>query len=325
MTTRLSRRAVLAAPLLAAGLRGAWAEAAFPTRPITIVVPFAPGGGTDLVGRAVAQIMERELGQPIVIENRPGAATSLGSTYVAQARPDGYTLLFGASSLAINPALQPNLTPREPLKELSPIGTVYSNPLVLQVHASLPVKTLAEFIAHAKAHPGTLNYGSAGIGAVNHLMFEMLKRQAGIGVEHVPYRGGAPAMLDLQSNRIQAMFNSPLEAESLLKTGVTRALGISSANRLALLPDVPTIAETLPGFDAVFWQGLFAPAGTPQPVVDRLTAALNKATRDEVLRSRLVTQGVELRTGDSAAMRALLVHDTEEWGEVIRAAGIKAE
>jgi tripartite-type tricarboxylate transporter receptor subunit TctC len=260
-----------------------------------------------------------------VIENRAGAATSLGSTYVAQARPDGYTLLFGASSLAINPALQPNLTPREPLKELSPIGTVYSNPLVLQVHASLPVKTLAEFIAHAKAHPGTLNYGSAGIGAVNHLMFEMLKRQAGIGVEHVPYRGGAPAMLDLQSNRIQAMFNSPLEAESLLKTGVTRALGISSANRLALLPDVPTIAETLPGFDAVFWQGLFGPAGTPQPVVDRLTAALNKATQDEALRSRLATQGVELRTGDGAAMRALLARDTEEWGKVIRAAGIRAE
>ncbi|WP_431285124.1 Bug family tripartite tricarboxylate transporter substrate binding protein [Humitalea sp. 24SJ18S-53] len=317
------RRAFLATPLLAAGT--AMAQPGFPNRPISVVVPFAPGGGTDVVGRAVAAIMERDLGRPLVVENRAGAATSIGSTYVAQARPDGYTLLLGASSLAINPALQPNLTPRDPLRELIAIGPVYSNPLVLQVHASVPATTVAEFIAYARANPSKINYGSAGIGAVNHLMFAMLLRQAGIEAEHVPYRGGAPAMLDLQSNRIQAMFNSPLEAQSLLAGGVTRALGVSSLNRLALLPDVPAISETLPGFDAVFWMGLFAPAGTPEAITARLSAALRSATQDTALKERLAAQGVSLLGGDGAAMQALLARDTEAWGKVIREAGITVD
>jgi tripartite-type tricarboxylate transporter receptor subunit TctC len=269
--------------------------------------------------------MERELGQPLVIENRAGAATSIGSTYVTLARPDGYTLLFGASSLAINPALQPNLTPRVPSRELAAIGPVYANPLVLQVHASVPVANLVEFITYAKSNPGRLNYGSAGIGAVNHLMFEMLAHRAGITVEHVPYRGGAPALLDLQSNRIQAMFASPLEAQSLLREDITKALGVSSASRLALLPDVPTIGETLPGFDAVFWQGLFAPAGTPEPVIARLSAALRAATEDPAMRERMVSQGVELQSGDPEALAALLVRDTEAWGKVIRDGNIRAD
>ncbi|WP_426955654.1 Bug family tripartite tricarboxylate transporter substrate binding protein [Muricoccus radiodurans] len=321
----LSRRLLLAAPLALPALRAARAQAAFPTRPITAVVPFAPGGGTDLVGRAVAQIMERDLGQPVVIENRAGAATAIGSTYVAQARPDGYTLLFGASSLAINPALQPTLTPRDPQRELAPVGTVYSNPLVLLVHNSVPVTTLAEFIAHAKANPDKLHYGSAGIGTTNHLMFEMLKNRAGIAVEHVPYRGGSPALLDLQAGRIAATFASALEAQSLLSERVVRALAVSSARRLPLLAEVPAVAETVPGFDASFWMGLFAPAGTPEPVLARLTAALQTATGDAALKERLATQGVELQPGDAAAMRAMLARETEVWGRVIREGNIRAD
>ena len=325
-----TRRAALGAVLLPLAARlvtpgPAAAQEAYPARAVTVITGYAPGGLTDLTTRAIAERMGRELGQPIVVENRTGGATAVASTAVAGARPDGYVLLMGASSLAINPALQPNLTPRDPRTELVPIGFGYRSPFVLHVHPSLPVRDVAELIAWAKANPGRLNVGSSGTGAVNHLALELLRGRAGIDVVHVPYRGGAPALLDLRQNRIGAMFQAALEAIPAIREGATRALAVSGLDRLALLPDVPPVADTLPGFDAVFWQGLFAPVGTPAPVVARLSAALRAATDDPALRARMAEQGVAIQTGDAAYLARVLAEETEVWGRLIREANIRPE
>jgi tripartite-type tricarboxylate transporter receptor subunit TctC len=275
--------------------------------------------------RLIANRMSRELGHPMVVENRAGGATAIASTAVARAAPDGYTVLMGASSLAINPALQPNLTPREPMRELVPVGMAYRSAFVLHVHPGVPARSVEEFIAHAKANPGRISFGSSGTGAVNHLCLELFRIRAGIEVVHVPYRGGAPALIDLRAGRIQAMFAAALEAIPAIREGTTRALAISSAARLSQLPEVPPVAETLPGFDAVFWQGLFAPVGTPAPVLARLSAALRAATEDPEVRARMAEQGVAAETGDGAALRRVLADDTEMWGRLIREAGIKPD
>ena len=298
---------------------------AFPNRPIAVLSGYAPGGVTDTTSRAVAERMGRELGQPVVVENRVGGATAVANTAVAQARPDGYTLLMGTSTLAINPALQPALTPREPLRELAPVGTVFRSAFVLHVHPSVPARDASGFIEYAKAKPGLVNFGSSGTGAVNHLCQALFARMAGIEVVHVPFRGGAPALIELRQGRIQAMFQAVQEALPVLREGATRALAISAAERSPLLPEVPPVADTLPGFDAVFWQGLFAPAGTPEPVVARLGAALRAATEDPALRARMAEQGVAIQTGGADALRSLLARETEGWGRLIREAGIRPE
>jgi tripartite-type tricarboxylate transporter receptor subunit TctC len=320
----IRRRAMLAAPLalLPAATR---AQDGFPSRAISVLSGYAPGGVTDITTRAVAERMGRELGVPVVVENRAGAATAIANTAVAQARPDGTTLLMGTSTLAINPALQPNLTPREPMRDLAPVGMVFRTAFVLHVHPDLPVRSTAELVAWAKANPGKLNFGSSGTGAVNHLAQALFAQAAGIEVTHVPYRGGAPALLDLRAGRIQAMFQAVLEALPSLGDGGTRGLAISSAERAALLPDLPPVADALPGFDVVFWQGLFAPAGTPQPVLARLGTALGAATADAGLRARMAEHGVVITTGDAAMLRDTLAAETAKWGALIREAGIRAE
>lgn len=316
----------LAAPSLRrAGLAQTGAAEGFPIRPVAVLSGYAPGGVTDLTSRAVVERMARELGQPVVVENRVGAATAVANTAVAQARPDGHTLLMGTSTLAINPALQPTLTPREPIRELVPVGMVFRSAFVLHVHPSVPARSAAEFIAYAKANPGKVNFGSSGTGAVNHLCQALFAQRAGIEVVHVPFRGGAPALLELRQGRIGAMFQAVQEALPVLREGTTRGLAISSAERSPLLPDLPPVADTLQGFDVVFWQGLFAPAGTPEPVVARLGIALRAATEDAGLRARMAEQGVSVQTGDAAALRALLARETESWGRLIREAGIKPD
>jgi tripartite-type tricarboxylate transporter receptor subunit TctC len=301
----LYRRTLLAAASVPAIAR---AQEDFPSRAIAVFSGYAPGGVTDITARAVAERMARELGQPVVVENRVGAATAVAGGAVAQARPDGYTLLAGTSTLAINPALQPTLMPREPLRELAPIGPMFTTAFVLHVHPDLPVRSTAELIEWARKNPGKLDFGSSGTGAVNHLAQALFAQRAGIEVNHIPYRGGAPALIDLRQGRIQAMFQAVLEAQPAMADGATRGLAISSAARLPQLPDLPPVADALPGFDVVFWQGLFAPAGTPAPV-----------------RARLAERGVTLVTGDAAALRATLEGETRLWGDLIRAAGIRAE
>lgn len=321
---RMTRRGLLATAALLPATRGAYAQA-WPTRPVTMIVPYAPGGGSDAAARAVAPIMERVLGQPVVVENRAGAGTAIGSTAVAQARPDGYTLLAGATPLAINPALQPSLTPREPMRELAPIGPMYRSVFILHVHHSLPVTSLAEFLAHARANPGAVTYGSAGIGSLNHLALELLAYRAGVRLEHVPYRGTAPALLDLRAGRIVAMFTSLLEGGALMAERATRPLAVSTAARLPQMPELPPVAETLPGFDVSFWQGLFAPAGTPAPIIARASEALRAATSDPTLRGRFGDQGTELLSGGPEDLARLLAEDTAVWARVARETGLRLD
>ncbi len=301
------------------------AQETWPSRPITLVNGYAPGGLTDISTRAIAERLSRELGQPVVVDSRPGGATSLSATAVAGARPDGYTLLMGATSLAINPALQPSLTPRDPMRELVPVGLGYRSAFVLHVHPSVPARTAAEFIAYARANPGKIDFGSSGVGAVNHLALELLRVAAVIEVNHVPYRGGAPALIDLRAGRIQAMWQAALEALPALSDNATRALAVSGTDRLVLLPAVPPMAETLPGFDATFWQGVFAPVGTPPAVLARLESALHATTTDPVLAQRLAAQGVALSSGSAEDLRRLLAAETLSWGRLIRDRGIRAE
>ncbi len=312
--TRLSRRtliAALAAPSIARAQIGGG-------RPITVVIPYPPGGGTDALGRPLAQLLAQELGQPVIVENRGGGATSIGSTHVAQARPDGLTLLMGSNSLAINPALDPSLTPRDPQRELAPIGLIYRSPFLLLVNDALPVRTVPELIAWMRANPGRLNYASSGNGAANHLVFALLANRAGVEAEHVPYRGLAAALLDTQQGRVQAMFSSALLARPSLESGRVRAIAVSSAQRMAAFPDLPAIAETLPGFDGVFWQGFFAPAGTPPDIIQRIAAALAVAARDPALQQRAATDGSEIRATGPEALRDFLAEETRIWAALVR-------
>lgn len=311
-------------PLLALAMP-AFAQDAYPSRTISAVTGYAPGGVTDVVSRAVAARMAQELGATMVVENRVGAATAVGNTHVAQARADGYTLLMGTSTLAINPALQPNLTPRDPARELAPVGMVFRSPFVLHVHPSLPIHNMAEFLAYARANPGRLNIGSSGTGAVNHLSQALLVARTGVELVHVPFRGGAPGLLELRAGRIQGMFNATQEAQPVVREGATRALGVTSTTRIPTLPDVPPIADTVPGYEAMFWQGLFAPAGTPAAIIARLEAALRVATTDPALVSRMAEQGVEMVSGGADDLRALLARELVSWAEVIRGQNIRAE
>jgi tripartite-type tricarboxylate transporter receptor subunit TctC len=318
----INRRALLAGALVAPSVAHAQA---WPTRAVTIVVPYAPGGGADALTRAIAPLLERGLGQPVIVENRAGAGGAVGSTYVAQSRADGYTLLTGPTPLAINPALQPQLTPREPMRELAPIGPMYRNPFVLHVHPGLPANTLAEFVAYARANPGAINYGSAGVGTLNHLAGELLAYRAQVRLVHVPYRGTGPALLDLRAGRTQAMFTSLLEGGPLLQERATRPLAVTSTTRLPQLPEVPPIADTLPGYDVTFWAGLFAPAGTPEPVLAKLAEALAAATADDGLRTRFAEQGTEILGGGPAALAKLLADDTAVWARVARETNLRLE
>ncbi|WP_338148123.1 Bug family tripartite tricarboxylate transporter substrate binding protein [Neoroseomonas eburnea] len=322
----IARRPLLAAPFaLPALARGAAAQDTWPNRAVTVLLGYPPGGVTDFGARAVCERMGRTLGQSLVVENRPGAATAVANSAAAQARPDGYTLLMGTSTLAINPALQPNLTPKDPRSELTPIGTVFRTAFVLHVHPSLPVRSTAELIAYAKANPGKLNFGSSGTGAVNHLCFELFRARAGIDAVHVPYRGGAAALIDLRTNRIQAMFSAAQEALPALREGATRGLAVSSKDRMTVLPELPPVAAALPDFDGVFWQGLFGPAGLPAAIVARAGAALRDATTDPVLVARMAEQGVALTPGDAEALRRMLAEETEMWGRLIREQNIRPE
>ena len=327
MTTRRMMFAGAAAGLAMPGLarRAAAQDAAYPNRSIALINPYPPGGSTDFGARIIAARMEPELGQSIAVESRPGAGTAVANAYVAGVRADGYTLLMGTTSLAIVPTLQPNSQPRDPRVALDPIGLATRSPFILHVHPDFPARSTAELIAWARANPGRLSWGSSGVGAVNHMTLELFRARAGIDVVHVPYRGGAQALLDLQTGRIQAMFAAVQEAVASVREGKTRGLAVTSAGRVAVVPQLPPVADALPGFETVFWQGLFGPAGLPAPVIARLGAALSVATSDAAVRVRMAEQGVEAWTGDAALLRQTLAHDSEVWGRIIREGNLRAE
>ncbi|QQS13645.1 MAG: tripartite tricarboxylate transporter substrate binding protein [Rhodospirillales bacterium] len=318
-----SGMALAAGAALAAG--GARAQA-WPAKPVSMVVPYPPGGLNDVVARGFADKMTADLGQSVIVDNKAGAATTVASNFSAKAPPDGHTIYAAGTSLVINPTLQGNVQ-YDAKKSFAPVSLMSVTPFILQVNAAFPAKDLKELIAHVKANPGKFNIASSGIGAVNHMCAELLKDMAGLNITHVPYRGGAPAAQDLASGQAQMMFSASLEAAPLLQRGATRAIAISSGTRAPAFPDIPTVAEAgnLPGFDAVFWQAMVVPAGTPQPVIDRLQAAIAKICADPAMVKSFAERGVDLKSSTPAELAALIDREEKRWSTLIREKGIKAE
>jgi tripartite-type tricarboxylate transporter receptor subunit TctC len=324
---RLQRRQFLHLAAGAAALpalsRVARAQA-YPSRPIRMLVGFAAGGGTDLMARLIQQSMSEKLGQQLVVENRPGAGTNIATEAVVHAAPDGYTLLAASLANAGNATLYNDLKFNF-IRDTVPVAGIALDPFVLEVTPSLPVKTLPELIAYAKANPGKVNYGSGGIGSGNQLTAEMLKSMAGIDLVHVPYRGAGPAMVDLMGGQVQVMFNTMGASLQHVRGGKLRAIAVATKARQAALPDVPTVSEVLPGYEASFWTGVVAPKGTPAEVVDKVNKAVNAAIEEANAKARLAEWGATALTGSPADFGKFVADETEKWGKVIRAANIKAE
>jgi tripartite-type tricarboxylate transporter receptor subunit TctC len=320
-------RNILPAGALIAALGTAAASAQdYPNRPITLVVPFPPGGSTTIVARIVADKMSEALGQSIIIDNRGGAGGTVGSRAVAKSPADGYTILLGyTGTLAIGPSLYGNAG-YDPRADFAPIGRIGTAPNTLVVHPSLPVHSVAELIAYAKANPGKVNYGSAGIGTVSHVCGEYFATAAGVKIIHIPYKGTGPAIIDLLGGHIPMAFAPVPATHENARTGKLRMLAVTSAVRSTLLPEVPTIAEAaLPGFEAVLRYGLVAPPGTPRAVIDKLNAALNSALASEEVRARLAIDGAEPLPSTPAQYADDIDREETQWSKVVKASGAKAE
>ncbi|GAA4333336.1 tripartite tricarboxylate transporter substrate binding protein [Pigmentiphaga soli] len=300
------------------------AAQAWPAKPVRIIAPFPPGGFTDVVTRQVAARLSAELGQTFVVENKPGAGTNVGTETVVQAEPDGYTLLMGTSSLAINRTLYAKL-PFDAERDLKPLGTFASTGYTLIANNSLPADSVAALISLAKAKPGALFFGSSGNGAVNHLAGVLFTSMAGAPIQHIPYKGSQAAIADLIGGRIQLFWASNLEAMPVLKAGRVKALGVTTADPVPVLPGVPPIGATVKGYEAVYWMGLFAPAATPAAVADKLSAALRKIATSADMQKALQDQGAQTMFRDPAQTAALLKSDTGVWGKVVRESGAKVD
>ena len=322
---RRASLALLAAAGVMAGLPGAARAAGYPARPIRVFVPFSPGGAVDIVARTVMQQAGVQLGTAIVVENRPGANGNIAPAQVAQAAPDGYTMLIGANGLATNGSLFDNLS-FDAQTSFQPVSLVGYSPLILVVPANSPAKTVADLVTEAKAAPGMLTYASAGNGTSGHLAAEVFKRATGIDALHVPYRGGAQAMVDMMGGRISFMFLDPVQVMPAITGKQFRALAVSSPGRLNLLPDVPTVAEAgFPGVEATVWWGFLVPARTPADIVARLNAEIDKALQDDTVHAKLLAMGVVIKGGTPEDFSAFLTSETDRWAALIKSAGIKPD
>jgi len=303
--------------------RIAWAQT-YPTRPVHWIVSFAAGGPNDIVARIVGQYLSDHLGQQFVIENRTGAGGNIGMQSVLSSAPDGYTIAFVGPNYAINPTLYEKL-PFDFIRDSVPVAGIMRLANVMEVNPALPANNVAEFIAYAKANPGKMNFASGGVGTSPHLSGELLKTMTGINLVHVPYRGTPPALADLLAGQVQMMFDNIPGSIGHIKTGKVRALGVTAAKRVAAIPDVPTIGETVPGYEVSIWYGIAAPRGTPPEIVGKLNQAVNAVLADPKLQARLAELGGELMPMTPAEFGELVAEETEKWGKVIRAANIKAE
>lgn len=324
--TRRAAMAGFAGGLTALAVSRADAQGTYPSRTIKMIVPYPAGGTTDLLGRLVADQLKTGLGATVVVENKPGAGTTLGAEQVARSEPDGYTLLMATSTtLAINKTLYKKL-PYDPVKDFAPVALVAAVPFALIVNPALPVTNLVEFIAYAKAHPG-LAYGSAGNGSPQHLGAEMLRTAAGIDIRHVPYRGSVPAMLDLIAGHIPLMVVDLQPALQQIREGKVRVLGVTTSKRVAAAPDIPTLAEAgLPGFELVAWQGVVAPAGAPRGILDQLAAQIAKLVADPATREKLTALSLEPLSGSTPeSFAAHIKSEVDRWAIVVKASGAEAE
>jgi tripartite-type tricarboxylate transporter receptor subunit TctC len=315
---------VFLVPVLVLLSTQAAAQAGYPSRPVRIVVPSPPSGGTDIIGRVLAQHFSKALGQQFVVENKAGAGNMIGIEAVARAAPDGYTLLMVPSTLALNSVLYKKV-PYDPIRDFAPVMLAATAPNILIVNTALPVRTLAELIALAKRKPGALSYGTPGVGTSPHMAMELLKSMAGIDVQHVPYKGTAPALTDVMGGQIAAMFANALTARPQIDSGRVRALAVSGPKRIEALPGVPPVADTVPGYEAMQWYGLVAPAGTPPAIIARLNSEALKALRSDEMKERLALDGAEPVGSSAAEFGALIRSELEKWSRVARSANIEPQ
>jgi tripartite-type tricarboxylate transporter receptor subunit TctC len=303
--------------------RVAWAQT-YPRRPVRLIVGFPPGGSSDIVARLLGQSLSERLGQPFIIENRPGAGGNIATEAVVKAPSDGYSVLLASSNDAINATLyeKPNFNF---IRDIAPVASVVVVPLVVVVHPSVSAKTVPEFIAYAKANPGKIDMASGGIGTPDHVTGELFKMMTGINMTHVPYRGAAPALTDLMGEQVQVMFATMPTSIQYVRAGRLGALAVTSAMRSKALPDVPAVSEFVPGYEAGTWYGVVAPKNTLSEIIDKLNKEINVALADPRMKARLADLGGTVIAGSSAAFGKLIAEDTEKWGKVVRAANIKAE
>ena len=300
------------------------AAAQYPARPVRIIVPSPPAGGTDIVGRVLAEHFSKSLGQQFFVENKPGAGNLIGIEAAARSAPDGYTLLMTASTLVLNSVLYKKV-PYDPIKDFAPITIAATAPNILIVNPDVPARTTAELIALAKQKPGALSYGTPGIGTSPHLCMELLKYLAGIDVTHVPYRGTAAAVTDVMSGQIQLAFATALTAKPQVDAGRVRALAVSGPRRVEALPNVPAVGETVPGYEAMQWYGLLAPAGVPASTIEKLNAEALVALRSKQMKERLAADGAEPLASTPAEFAALIRRELEKWSKVAQAARIEKQ
>jgi tripartite-type tricarboxylate transporter receptor subunit TctC len=296
----------------------------YPTRPTKIVAGFAAGGGVDITARLIGQWLADHLGQPFVVENRTGAGGNIGTEAVVNAAPDGYTLLLATVPNAVNASLYEKLNFNF-VRDIAPVAGVIRVPMVVLVHPSVPAQTLAEFIAYAKANPGKVNMASAGSGSAPHMAGELFKMMAGVDMVHVPYRGQGPALSDLLGGQVQILFAAAPGTVDYVKTGKLRALAVTTATRMPDLPDVPTVADTVAGYEASQWYGFAAPKNTPAEIVDKLNKEINAAIADPGMKAKLAAIGGDPMPGPAADFGRLIADETEKWGKVVRAGGLKPE
>jgi tripartite-type tricarboxylate transporter receptor subunit TctC len=322
----MNKRAFAAALLTLATALPALAQGSFPTRPVTLVVPFPPGGGTDTGARIVAQRLGAKWGQTVVVENKGGAAGAIGADLVAKSKPDGYTILMGnIGTQAINPVLYKKL-PYDPDKAFAPIALVAELPLVMLVNPRVAANTAQEFIALAKSQPGKLSYSTSGAGGSMHLAGEMMKSASGTFILHVPYRGGGPAISDLMAGHVELSFATVLESIGHIKSGKLRALAVTGEKRVSALPNVPTLAESaLPGFNSISWIGLLAPAGTPAAIVEKISADVREVLAIEEVKSKLVELGALPAANTPAQFEAMIAKDRKRYAQIIRERGITVD
>ena len=313
--------AITAVLVLAAGAASAQQ---WPTKPVRFVAPFAPGGGTDFIARIAAQKLTEAIKQQVIVENRPGAGGTLGAEVGAKAPPDGYTFTVIAGSYAVNPSLYK--LSFDSANDITPVIQFSQGPFVIVSHPSLPAKNAKELIAIAKAKPGQLNYASSGQGSITHLATELFCMQAGIKMTHIPYKGTGPAVTDTMAGHTQLLWGSAAAAVPMVKGGKLKAIGVSTMQRIAALPDVPTVNESgLKGYDVILWHGLIGPKGLPQPIVERVNGELNKALKAKDMEEKLAADGVSPAGGSAQQFGALIKRDIDTWAKVVKQAGVKPE
>ncbi len=296
---------------------------AYPSRPVRIVVTFPPGGAADIIARLMGQRLAERLGQPFVIENRPGAGSNVGTEAVVNSAPDGYTLLLAVTSSAINATFYEKLNFNF-IRDIAPVAGLMRVPHVMEVNPSVPARTVPEFIAYAKANPGKINMASAGVGSGPHLFGELFKMMTGVDMVHVPYKGSAPAVIDLVAGPVQAMFDLMPSSIQQIKAGKLRALAVTTATRSDALPDVPVLSDFVPGYEASSWQGVGVPAKTPPDIIDRLNKEINAALADPAIKARLNAMGGTTLPGTPAEFGKLIADETEKWGKVVKFSGARA-